>query len=46
MCFHRQLCENGIFFINDFNEFLNTYNVNINFVETMVLLSVILNNCK
>jgi hypothetical protein len=33
MCFHRQLCENGIFFINDFTEFLNTYNVNINFVE-------------
>ena len=46
MCFHSQLCENGIFFfINDlispdnikklytFNEFVVTYNVNINFVE-------------
>ena len=58
MCFHSQLCENGsFFFINDlispdnkknytFNEFVVTYNVNINFVEYHGIISAIPNNWK
>jgi hypothetical protein len=53
----RQLCENDIFFINDlisldnqkmytFNEFVNTYNVNINFVEYYGIIRAIPNYWK
>jgi hypothetical protein len=42
MRFHRQLYENGIFFIND----LYTYNVNISFVEYYGSISAIRYNWK
>jgi hypothetical protein len=44
MCFHWLLCVHDFFSINDFNEFLDTYNVNINFVEYYGIISTIPNN--
>ena len=51
MCINKICCENGVFFVNDlisenkmlftYEEFMNHYNIRLNFIEYFSILSAI-----